>query len=474
MKKISEVCDPVIRQVELENGLVKGLPANDPRITVYKGIPFADKPIHENRFRAPMPCPNWQEPLEAYAFQAISVQDTPGIGDDLYTREWHVDSKIAMSEDCLYLNIWTNAKSETDCKPVLIWFFGGAFQWGYPSEMEFNGERIARRDVILVTVNYRLNVFGFLAHPELTKEQSDAPTNFGLLDQKAGIEWVKSNIHKFGGDPNNITIAGQSAGAAAVLTHTVTPQNTGLFQKAIMMSGMFHEVCEHELIQVPPTLTEAEKNGEAFFKFLGIKSLEEARALDAFYIRDQYCEYAKTNKRMAINMDQNYCNGNPIHLFRKNKQLQIPMLFGNTDREFLLNDSEKEKLGLQLKEPLSIIEYTILDAIKRCEMNGNQKDHFYYRFEEEIPGEGSGEAFHSVDLWFFFETLSHCSRPYEGKHYDLSRIMCNYLTNFVKHANPNGYDHDDKEMKDWLPYKQELPFEMCFHSKQSFIKRGGI
>ncbi len=197
----------MLRTAKTENGLVRGLPAADPRVTSFKGIPFAAPPVGENRFRAPQPCQNWEGTLDAYRFAPISIQDTPGLGTDIYCREWHVDPETPMSEDCLYLNVWTNAKTTGDKLPVLVWFFGGAFQWGYPSEMEFDGERIARRGVIVVTVNYRLNLFGFLAHPELTKEQPDAPTNFGLLDQQAGIKWVIRNIKEFGGDPENITIS---------------------------------------------------------------------------------------------------------------------------------------------------------------------------------------------------------------------------------------------------------------------------
>ena len=147
------------------------------------------------------------------------MQDTPGIGDDIYCREWHVDPEIPMDEDCLYLNIWTNAKTVDANLPVLVWFFGGAFQWGYTAEMEFDGERIARRDIVVVQVNYRLGAFGFLSHPEITSAQSDAPANFGHLDQQAGLRWVKRNIKAFGGNPDNITIAGQSAGGGSVLAH---------------------------------------------------------------------------------------------------------------------------------------------------------------------------------------------------------------------------------------------------------------
>lgn len=177
----------MIRIAETENGTVRGLPAADPRVSAFKGIPFAAPPIGENRWRAPQPCKNWKGILDAFTFAPISMQDVPGLGTDIYCREWHVDPDIPMSEDCLYLNVWTNAKSTDERLPVLVWFFGGGYQWGYTSEMEFDGERLARQGVVVVTVNYRLGALGFLAHPDITAAQPDAPCNFGSLDQQAGV-----------------------------------------------------------------------------------------------------------------------------------------------------------------------------------------------------------------------------------------------------------------------------------------------
>lgn len=182
------------RIADTENGKVRGLPGADPRITVFRGIPFAAPPTGENRWRAPQPCRDWEGVREAYEFAPISIQDTPGLGSDIYCREWHVDPEIPMDEDCLYLNVWTGAGNPKEKLPVLVWFFGGGFQWGYPAEMEFDGERLARRGIIVVSVNYRLGALGFMAHPELTAEQPAAPTNFGCLDQQAGLKDRKSVV----------------------------------------------------------------------------------------------------------------------------------------------------------------------------------------------------------------------------------------------------------------------------------------
>ncbi len=223
----------MLRVVKTENGIVRGIEAADPRITAFKGVPFAAPPVGENRWRAPQPAESWEGVLDCSRFKSISMQDTPGLGTDIYCREWHVDPEIPMGEDCLYLNIWTPAKTGEEALPVLVWYFGGGLQWGYTSEMEFDGERMARRGIVVVTVNYRLGVFGFLAHPQLTSEQPDAPTNFGSLDQQAGLNWVRRNIRAFGGDPDCITIAGQSAGGGSVMSQITCPKNKGLIKRAI-------------------------------------------------------------------------------------------------------------------------------------------------------------------------------------------------------------------------------------------------
>ena len=150
----------MIREAKTENGWVRGIEAADPRITVFKGIPFAAPPIGENRWRAPQPAADWEGVRDASRFAPISMQSIPGLGTDVYCKEWHVDPEIPMDEDCLYLNVWTSAKTVDEKQPVLVWYFGGGLQWGYPSEMEFDGERLAKRGVVVVTVNYRINCFG--------------------------------------------------------------------------------------------------------------------------------------------------------------------------------------------------------------------------------------------------------------------------------------------------------------------------
>lgn len=497
----------MIRTVKTENGTVKGIEAADPRITAFKGIPFAAPPVGKNRWRAPQPCENWEGIKECYRFAPISVQDTPGVGTDIYCREWHVDPEIAMGEDCLYLNVWTGARSADEKLPVVVWFFGGGFQWGYPAEMEFDGERAARRGVVVVTVNYRLNVFGFLAHPELTAEAPDAPTNFGLLDQQAGVKWVIRNIAAFGGDPEKITIAGQSAGAGSVMAQVTNPANKGLFQRAIVQSGLIRSPYEKSGFGAPEPMESAERNGKGFFDFLGAANLEEARGLDAFEILRRYGEYVrgfelfvKTDggHRMFTVLDNRFCYGDPQALFMEGRHVPVAVMAGNTADEFLNqinaeSDADferqvREKLGDRAEEFLKFPESRrksgdgvyaqvsgIECAVKALALNARERGEgpvYYYRFDTDIPGWDNPGTFHSVELWFFFETLAKCWRPFVGRHYDLARQMCDYWTNFIKTGDPNGVGTDGQELPKWEPYTKEKESGMVFTSNGSVPEQG--
>ncbi len=154
----------MLKTVKTENGYVRGIPAADPRVISFKGIPFAAPPVGDLRWRAPQPARDWEGVRDCLEFAPISMQSIPGLNEEnIYTREWNVDPTIPMNEDCLYLNVWTPAVSETDKLPVYVWYFGGGLQWGNPAEMEFDGERLARRGIVVVTVNYRLNAVGGIA-----------------------------------------------------------------------------------------------------------------------------------------------------------------------------------------------------------------------------------------------------------------------------------------------------------------------
>lgn len=478
----------MLRTVKTENGMVRGIEAADPRITAFKGIPFAAPPVGENRWRAPQPAANWEGVREAYRFAPISMQSIPGLGDDIYCREWHVDPDIDMDEDCLYLNVWTGAKAADEKRPVLVWFFGGGLQCGYPAEMEFDGERLARRGIVVVSVNYRVNAFGYIAHPQLTKEQPDAPSNFGSLDQQAGLKWVVRNIAAFGGDPKNITIAGQSAGGGSVLSQMACRDNEGLFQKAIIMSAMIRSPYRKGGIGDPEKLESAEKNGAAFFDFLGVKTLEEARKLDAAFIRDRYEEYTKEHPAMFTVLDNRFCVGDPLVLYAEGKCVDVAVMAGNTEDEFhneipAANEEELKQMAEELLgeraerflacpeahvktqsgyAPVSGISCTVRSEFLANEKGDKPRKNYYYSFQPDIPGWDNPGTFHSVDLWFFFETLAKCWRPFVGRHYDLARQMCNYWANFISTGDPNGKDADGTDMPYWDSYTEAHRTEMLF------------
>lgn len=486
----------MLRVVKTENGIVRGIEAADPRITAFKGVPFAAPPVGENRWRAPQPAESWEGVLDCSRFKSISMQDTPGLGTDIYCREWHVDPEIPMGEDCLYLNIWTPAKTGEEALPVLVWYFGGGLQWGYTSEMEFDGERMARRGIVVVTVNYRLGAFGFLAHPQLTSEQPDAPTNFGSLDQQAGLNWVRRNIRAFGGDPDCITIAGQSAGGGSVMSQITCPKNKGLIKRAIVQSGIIRSPYMPDGFGRPGGMKAVEENGRIFLEeYLGVDTIERARQLDAFYIRDKYGEYASKHPRFFTNMDGSFVVGDPVSLCAAGDCLDVDIMAGNTvdefrsfipaadDKElsakaegifgekaekFLALPGARESDGHGRYASVSGIEVTAKAMFSRLKEHFPDKRYYYYRFNPDIPGEDNPGSFHSCELWFMFETLAKCSRPYVGRHYDLARQMCNYWCNFIKTGDPNGRDADGSQMPLWEEYTDGS------HSGMTFVSEGSV
>ena len=482
----------MIRRVRTECGWVRGLPAADPRVTSYKGIPYAAPPVGEDRWRAPRPCAPWEGDLEAYAFSPIPMQ-APISADpkNLYDREWHVDKEIPMGEDCLTLNIWAPADGRKDM-PVFVWYFGGGLQVGYSAEMEFDGERIARRGIVVVTVNYRVNLFGFLCHPEITAESPDAPANFGFLDQQAATRWVKRNISAFGGDPDNITIGGQSAGGMSVCAQMTCASNRGLFKRAIIESGAFAPPYPRDF-GLTATLREAEERGVRFFDFLGVKTLKEARAIDAVTLRDKLMVWEGIYgwaRTFGEAVDDRFSRRNSQEWFLDEDLLPVPVLLGHTDSEFISFPPAEDFKGLT-----SFAQNTFgpdadrflknftrpadLDSIQReggvnaigfgarasaavRRRRGITAPMYYYCFEADIPGWDHPGTFHSVDLWFFFETLAKCWRPFKGRHYDLARRMCDHWCAFIRSGDPNGTGSDGEELPAWPAFDPAAPRRMVF------------
>ncbi len=474
----------LLRSTVTENGAVQGYPGSDARITVYKGIPYAAPTSGENRWRAPQPVENWEGVRKCYEFGPITMQKIPGEDPNaFYSKEWHVDPEVPMGEDSLRVNIWTPAKSVGEKLPVMIWIFGGAFKEGYAHEMEFDGERIASRGVILVSVAYRVNAFGFLAHPEITAEDPENPTNFGLLDQLAGFKWVKRNIANFGGDPDNITIFGQSAGGGSVYAQLASPKSVGAFEKAIIQSaGGINFVYPKSGARARRNeLAAAEQLGKKFFEeYLGVKTLAEARKLDAWFIEQKFLESGMMLGPVA---DGKFLLEDPSVAAANDRLQKVPFMIGNTTDEFMMvptgdtvaeinewikanfpEGAAEEYMEIvkniagddpvAYKKAASISSFQLATQLGLEKYADQGRNPYYYIFSPTIPGDNAG-AFHSADLWFEFETLMKCWRPFDGHHFDLARKMCNYWTNFAKKGNPNGNDADGTPMPEWTPFTAE-------------------
>jgi para-nitrobenzyl esterase len=303
-----------IAQVKTTEGMVQGTTVADGKIRVFKGIPFAAPPVGELRWQAPRPPAPWPGVREATEFGHRCLQGQ--VFSDI--------SFTDLSEDCLTLNIWTPAKGTSDRLPVMVWIHGGGFQVGSGAENRHDGEAFARKNVVLVTINYRVGVFGFFAHPELTKESGrNASGNYAMLDQVAALKWVKSNIAGFGGDPNNVTIFGESAGSFAVSALMASPLTRGLFHKAIGESGAYFDDGLGDLPLL--SLSDSEQKGVKFAASLGADSLAALRAKSG----DEVLQAAmKTQPWFSPTRDGYFLTEPVSTTFAAGKQIRVPLLAG--------------------------------------------------------------------------------------------------------------------------------------------------
>ncbi len=262
------------KPVRTQSGLVQG--TSEKGVAVYLGVPFAAPPVGDLRWRAPQPVAAWTGVRNAASFAPACMQN------QIVNRTLGLDP-VATSEDCLYLNVWTPAKSPRDHLAVMVWIYGGGFSIGATSMASYNGTNLARKGVVVVSVAYRLGPFGFLAHPQLTAEQGGHSGNYGLLDQIAGLQWVRRNIAACGGDPHRVTIFGESAGGISVSMLAASPLAKGLFQRAVSESGGSFAPAQlsNEAGENVPPLSAAETGGAAFLAKIGASSIAEARKIPA-------------------------------------------------------------------------------------------------------------------------------------------------------------------------------------------------
>lgn len=301
-------------RVKTADGILEGI--DESGVKVFKGIPYAAPPVGNLRWKAPQPMPDWEGVRPATDFGPNPMQQAIFGDMNFGTKK--------MSEDCLYLNVWTPAHTMKEGLPVLIYFNGGGLTAGSGSEPRYAGESMARHGIISITANFRQGIFGFFAHPELSQETAyKGSGNYGFLDQLAAIEWVKENISAFGGDPGRITIVGESAGAMSVSALMASPLAKGKFARAMGSSGSvlnFYNIA---------TLAEAEAMGVAKAKKMGCKTLKELRALPA----EELLERAAVTPVPPYNIDGYFMEQQPREVYRKGLQVKVPLLVGGNSLE---------------------------------------------------------------------------------------------------------------------------------------------
>ena len=447
----------------IEGGQVQGVTTDLPGVIVYRGIPYAAPPIGELRWKEPQPVVPWEgvKLCDKFGHPGYQAVHYPGG----YTTEWGYGDESPYSEDCLYLNVWTKASGNVDKKlPVALWIHGGGYREGWGSEPEFDAQEWGAKDVVLVSINYRLGVFGFLTHPELSAESPHGVSgNYGILDQIEALKWIKKNIAQFGGDPDNVMIFGQSAGAGSVKTLCESPLARGLFNKAIIMSGGGITVPQPAPAGAPAgrmgrmggmfrqmSLQESEQQTKEVMDWAGLTDLKKMRA-------------ASTETIYSLGNIYNAASGKFAFL------TGMPIVDGYVSKESF-DDAAKDG---SLADVPYMIGYTLNDmgdmagGIAAFCLNREEKGAkaWAYEFARPLPDDGSHPevtarlkgAFHSSDLWFVFKSLEHCWRPWTQGDWDLSEKMLTAWTNFAKYSDPNGPDGGE-----WTPCTEENDNFMIF------------
>jgi para-nitrobenzyl esterase len=439
--------------VQTDNGLVQGLTEKD--LTVYRGIPFAAPPTGDLRWRAPRPAPRWE-----------GVRSAKMFGPDPYQG----DGKGNVSEDCLYLNVWTPATSKGERIPVLVWIYGGGFSFGNTSSPVHNGEHLARKGVVLVSINYRVGPLGFLAHPELSAESPHkASGNYGLLDLIAGLRWVKANIAAFGGDPEQVTIFGESAGGIAVSMLAASPQARGLFKGAISQSGGSFGPPRPTTYpgENMKRLKDAEQAGAAFAQKAGATSIRDLRKLapeklppgfgsgaawpiiDGFVIPDDQHKLYEARKYNDVALLLGYNSDEGLSFAREKTPEEYR---ANTQARFgpfadkLLAAYPPSALGVP-KTARDLMRDAAFGwhtwAWARLAARTGKSKVFYYYFDqhpERAPGSPQADhgMAHGVDVPYVFKTLDPNDPRLTPGDSAISETVATYWTNFAKHGDPNG------------------------------------
>ncbi len=473
--------------IQTENGLVSGVWNEDKSVRIYKGIPYAAPPVGERRWKEPQPVANWVGIRPCNEFGPNATQGKP-VPFGVYTAEFLIPAGSSISEDCLYLNIWATPCKAHEKRPVIVFIHGGAFLAGSGSVPIYDGQAMAAKGIVFVTINYRLGVFGFLAHPELTKESPHHTSgNYGIQDQIAALRWIQRNIEAFGGDPDNVTIAGQSAGSMSVNTLVASPVARGLFAKAIAESGAY--VVKGSVLGVIP-LDTAEAKGLAYATKVGAQSLEDLRKMDADKLLGPF---TGTN---AIIVDGYVLPESIQKIFAQHKEADVPLLTGFNGDEATPAPTSlrayKEKVAEAFgADSAKIVAYypasnndEAIIAAKNLASSLNfgvqhfswalmQSEHghsraYLYFFDRKVPEYGGTEkygAFHTGEVAYAYDNLKFLNRPLVKADDDLARIMSTYWANFAKTGNPNG-----QGLPEWPAFTSQTGKVMLFDQNPSSVR----
>ncbi len=450
--------------VQLDSGLISGMSSEISKvISVFKGIPYAQPPVGELRWKPPLPVKPWKGIRPTLAFGAAAPQSPSNMGG--------IAEDIRQDEDCLNLNVWTPAKSKDQALPVMVWIHGGGFQIGSNSLPLYNCEKLARKGVVVVSINYRLNYFGQFAHPWLTEEsEHKASGNYSLLDQIQALKWVQKNIRQFGGDPNRVTLFGESAGSRSITLLVASPLAKGLFQRGICESGAIRDVSTPREIR--------EKQGIKIAEQLGATSLKALRALP--------WEDFKGSGTFDSNpiVDGWVIPDDPAILYTEGRINKVPLIIGiNADEAMLFLIRSKidtmEKYTTYVKQTYGDQAQKILDvyadiaqkdvkdainhirtdstmlltAIQQARWLEKTGTPVYFYFFTRIPPTLLGKlskAHHGAEIPYVFGNMGERWGKAEKTDFDLSNAMMTYWTRFAANGNPN-----DQTLPQWPVYSSK-------------------
>ena len=476
-------------RVKIANGVLESTAPAKNGVRTFRGIPFGQPPVGDLRWREPQPVKNWTGVRNADKFGPTCMQRLAP-NNDYWMRG------DGMSEDCLYLNVWTSAKTGKEKLPVLVYIFGGGFQNGDGSEPRYDGEAMARKGIVAVSINYRTNIFGFFAHPELTQESPHhASGNYGLLDQYAALKWVQENIAAFGGDPKRVTIAGESAGSMSVSLHVTSPLTKNMIAGAICESGSYVSNA---------TLTpfaDSEKNGAKLAEAVGAPNLAALRALSATQLQEAV-QKAGIRMGLGVNVDGYFMTKQQSEALEAAEQAKIPLMAGSNSEEsgarsvlgqaeptpenfvaairrLYPKDADKVLKVYTPKTPDEVLDaamalasarFIALGTWKFTEMHAKTSGkpayrYFYTRVRPKFlgtPGQPPPQnaaaprgAAHSAEIQYAMGNLDLDTRyPWDQDDRKVSQTMQGYFVNFIKTGNPNGAG-----LPNWPPYEAKTNYQ---------------